>query len=57
MRATGWEKTEAKMFAGVVESYGVPRDRTVLEFQILSSMHPARSPNYGLAEDRAPFND
>jgi hypothetical protein len=57
MRATGWEKTEAKIFAGVAEGCGVPRDRTALEFQILSSLHPASGPNCGLAEDRAPFND
>jgi uncharacterized SAM-binding protein YcdF (DUF218 family) len=31
MLATGWQKTEAEMFAEVAERHGVPRDRILLE--------------------------
>jgi uncharacterized SAM-binding protein YcdF (DUF218 family) len=31
MLATGWEKTEAQMYAEIAESRGVPRDRILLE--------------------------
>ncbi len=33
MLATGWQKTEAEMFADVAESCGVPRDRILLEMR------------------------